>query len=78
MGYSKHELGTINMSYSLKKKFILHSLPPANCHLFTTATFFCPQGGPLWRGTTVLSKLDMTQYIKYLKPVYKERGLSLY
>ena len=44
MGYSKHELGTINMLYYLKK---IHTtpLPPQNGYLFTMAAFFCPQGG---------------------------------
>ena len=39
MGYSKHELGAIEMLYFLKKIVILHP------YLTTTATFFCPQGG---------------------------------
>ena len=38
MGYSKHELGPINMLYFLKKIIILHPYLP------TTATFFCLQG----------------------------------
>ena len=44
MGYSKHELGTMNMLYYLKK---IHttSLPPQDGYLFTMAAFFCPQGG---------------------------------
>ena len=75
MGYSTHELGTINMFYSLKK---ISYYTPFLSQTVTSSqrpTYFCSQGGPLWRGSTVLSKLDMTQYIKYLKPVYKERGL---
>ena len=39
--YSKRELSTVNMFYSLKKFVISH-----NGHLPTTATSFCPQGGP--------------------------------
>ena len=39
MGYSKHELGPINMLHFLKKIVILHP------YLLTKATFFCPQGG---------------------------------
>ena len=41
MGYSKHELGTINALYSPRK--ICHiTLLPHSCLLSTTATFFCP------------------------------------
>ena len=45
-GFSKHELSTINMLYSLKKIVILHSyLPIGQLPL--------PQGWPLWRGSAV-------------------------
>ena len=44
MGYSKHELSTINMLHSLKKNCHTTPLPPINGHLSTTDTFFCPQG----------------------------------
>ena len=44
MGYSKYELSTINMLYSLKKNCHTTPLPPNNGHLSTTDTFFCPQG----------------------------------
>ena len=55
-GYSKHELSTINMLYSLKTIFHMIPLPPHNGYLFTTATFFCPQGGRCFkRGSTVLN-----------------------
>ena len=48
MGYSKHELNTINMLYSPKKNchnYYITPLPPHNGHLSTTASFFRPQGG---------------------------------
>ena len=45
MKYSKHEISTINMLYSLRKICQITPLPPRNGHLSTTATFFCPQGG---------------------------------
>ena len=45
IGYSKHELGTINIWYFLKAIFHITPLPPHNSNLSTTATFFCPQGG---------------------------------
>ena len=46
MGYRKYELSTINMLYSLKNFGHITPLPGHNGHLSTTATFFCPQGGP--------------------------------
>ena len=55
MGYSKHELNTINMLYSPKKIVMLHCTHTSpHGHLSTTASFFCPQGG---RGGEV--KLDL-------------------
>ena len=45
IGYSKHELGIINIWYFLKAIFHITPLPPHNSNLSTTATFFCPQGG---------------------------------
>ena len=45
MRYSKHELSTTNMLYSLKNCYITPPpLPPYNGHLSKTATFFCPHG----------------------------------
>ena len=44
MGYSKHELSTINLLYSLKK-LSNTALPPYNGHVSTMATFSCPQCG---------------------------------
>ena len=44
VGYSQHELSTINMLYSLRKNCHITPLPP-NGHLSTTTTFFCPQFG---------------------------------
>ena len=44
VGYSQHELSTINMLYSLRKNCHITPLPP-NGHLSTTTTFFCPQTG---------------------------------
>ena len=44
VGYSQHELSTINMLYSLRKDCHITPLPP-NGHLSTTTTFFCPQVG---------------------------------
>ena len=46
MGYSKHELSTINMLYSLKK---LSSYTPTS----PSANYLCPRGWPLWRCSTV-------------------------
>ena len=46
MGYSKHELSTINMLYSLKK---LSSYTPTS----PSASYLCPRGWPLWRCSTV-------------------------
>ena len=60
IGYSKHELGTINMLYfppsPPKTGAILPPppLPPHNGHLSTTGTFFCPARWPWWSGSTVL------------------------
>ena len=59
IGYSKHELGTINMLYfrpPLLKQVSYYPppLPPHNGHLSTMATFFCPPRWPLWSGATVL------------------------
>ena len=60
---SEHEYNTVNMLCSLKKKIIiLQILPPHNGHLSTRATFFCPQGGPLWRGLTVHKMYKILMY----------------
>ena len=46
MGYSKHQLSTKKHVVLTKEKFChITPLPPHNGQLFTTATFFYPQGG---------------------------------
>ena len=50
MGYSKHELSTINILYSPQKYLSYYTLPPHDGHLSTTATFVCPQGGHCGEG----------------------------
>ena len=49
LGYSKYELGTINLLYSNPKICYITPLPPPpprhTGHLSTTTAFFCPQGG---------------------------------
>ena len=71
-GYSKHELSTINMLYSLKTIFHMIPLPPHNGYLFTTATFFCPQGGRCFkRGSTVLNWKHLIFFFKRKKTAKK-------
>ena len=45
MGYSKHELGTINMMYPLKKFVLCHPFLPITATSPQKAIFFRPQGG---------------------------------
>ena len=61
---SEHEHNTVNMLCSLKKKLSYYNSyrPPHNGHLSTRATFFCPQGGPLWRGLTVYKMYKILMY----------------
>ena len=61
--HSKEEHNTVNMLCSLKKLSHYNKfLPPHNGHLFTRATFFCPQGGPLWNGSTVHKLYKILMY----------------
>ena len=45
MGYSKHELGTINMMYPPKEIVLCHPFLPITATSPQKATFFRPQGG---------------------------------
>ena len=56
MGYSKHELSTIDMSYSLKKSVILHPYLPVTASSPQRPLSFVPKA-------TVLERFDCTQYI---------------
>ena len=49
MGYSKFELSTINMLYSLKKLGHITPLTGHNGHFFLSPRW------PLWRGSTVVA-----------------------
>ena len=58
-GYSKHELSTINMLYSLKKLVILRPSLPITA---TFLSFFCPQGDRCTGGSTVLLRKNQHVY----------------
>ena len=45
MGYSKHELSTINMFSTPPKNCYITPLPSHSGNLSTTGAFFCPQSG---------------------------------
>ena len=62
MRYSKHEVITINILYSLKKYCRITPPPPLNGHFFTTATFFCLRGGRCAGGSTFTSKFLVNRF----------------
>ena len=51
---SEHEHNTVYYYNSYR--------PPHNGHLSTRATFFCPQGGPLWKGLTIHEMYKILMY----------------
>ena len=54
---------------------MLQILPPHNGHLSTRATFFRPQGGPLWRGSTE-HYIQMYKILMYSFPRREENSSS--